>query len=173
MRRIIIAVVFLLFSVSMTFLVSGILRKTESRNKISDRISRLPSFSFVTLTDETFNSSGIVKGPVLLIRFHPECEHCAYEISEILKSDIPSSGTKIILVSSAERDSLKSFLNQYNFSAYPSVIALADTSYSFGDIFGTDIVPSNYIYDKELALVKVMHGEVKTETILKYLREIE
>jgi hypothetical protein len=173
MRRIIIAIVILLFSVSMTFLVSGIFRKTESRNQIAERISRLPSFSFVTLTDETFNSSGIEKGPVLLIRFHPECEHCRYEISEILKSNIPSSGTTIILVSSAHRDSLKSYLKQFNYSAYPSVIPLADTSYIFADIFGTDIVPSNYIYDKELALIKVLHGEVKTETILKYLTEIE
>lgn len=173
MRRIILFVVILLFAVSATFLVSGIFKKIQKQSRITEKISTLPSFSFLTLNDRSFSSSDIKSGPVLLIRFHPECEHCQYEISEILKSDIPASGTSIILVSGAEPDSIKEFLNQFNYSDYPSVIALADTSYSFGDIFGSEIIPSNYIYNKELELVKVLHGEVKTETILKYLREIE
>lgn len=173
MRRIILIVVILLFALSATFLVSGIVKKIQKQTQLAERLSKLPSFSFATLTNESFNSSEIRRGPVLLIRFHPECEHCQYEISGILKSNIPSSGTTVILVSSADPDSIRKFLNRFNYSDYPSVIPLADTSYIFGDIFGSDIVPSNYIYNKELELVKVLHGEVKTETILKYLREIE
>jgi thiol-disulfide isomerase/thioredoxin len=173
MRKIILVLVILLFAVSAIFLVSGIIKKIQKQNRITENISLLPSFSFVTLTDQTFNSSEIKEGPVLLIRFHPDCEHCQFEISELLKSDIPASGTSIILVSGADPESIKQFLNPFNYSDYPSVIALADTSYSFGDIFGSEIIPSNYIYNKELELVKVLHGEVKTETILKYLREIE
>jgi thiol-disulfide isomerase/thioredoxin len=173
MRRIILVVVILLFAVSATILVSGIIKKTQKQNRITEKISRLPSFSFVTLNGKSFSSSDVKRGPLLLIRFHPECEHCQYEISELLKSDIPSTGASIILVSSADPDSIKQFLNQFNYSDYPSVIALADTSYSFGDIFGSEIIPSNYIYNEELELVKVLHGEVKTETILKYLRESE
>jgi thiol-disulfide isomerase/thioredoxin len=173
MRRIILIVVILLFAVSATFLVSGIVNKVQKQNQINEKLSKLPAFSFATLTDKTFNSSEIKRGPVLLIRFHPECEHCEYEISGILKSNIPVSGTTIILVSDADPDSIRKFLNRFNYSDYPSVIPLADTSYLFGDIFGSEIVPSNYIYDKELELVKVLHGEVKTETILKYLNDIE
>jgi thiol-disulfide isomerase/thioredoxin len=173
MRKIILVLAILFFTVSAIFLVSGIFRKMQKQNRITEKISTLPSFSFLTLTDETFNSSEIKRGPVLLIRFHPECEHCRYEISEILKSNIPASGTSVILVSSADPDSIKEFLDRFDYSGYPSVIVLADTSYSFGDIFGSEIIPSNYIYDKDLELVKVLHGEVKTETILKYLKIIE
>jgi hypothetical protein len=173
MKRCILILVILLFILTATFLVSGIVKKIQKQDRIAEKLSRLPSFSFVTLTNQSFNSSEIKSGPVLLIRFHQECEHCQYEISEILKSNIPASGTKIILVSSTDPDSIRKFLNRFNYSDYPSVIPLADTAYIFGDIFGSDIVPSNYIYNKELALVKVIHGEVKTETILKYLREIE
>ena len=173
MKKIILVVVILFFGVSVTFLVSGIVKKIQKQDQIAGKLSRLPSFSFVTLTNQPFNSSEIMSGPVLLIRFHQECEHCQYEISEILKSNIPASGTKIILVSSDDPDSIRKFLSRFNYSDYPSVIPLADTAYIFGDIFGSDIVPSNYIYNKELGLVKVLHGEVKTETILKYLKEIE
>jgi len=173
MKRVILVIVILLFTLSAIFLVLGILKKIQNQEQIAERLSRLPSFSFVTLADKPFNSSEIKRGPLLLVRFHPECEHCRYEISEILKSNIPLSGTSIILVSSAPPDSIRKFLTCFDYSGYTNVIPLMDPSYRFGDIFGSDIVPSNYIYDKDLELVKVLHGEVKTETILKYLREIE
>jgi hypothetical protein len=73
------------------------------------------------------------------------------------------------MISSAPVDSISGFLDKFNYKNYASVIPLADTSYSFGGIFGNNIVPSNYIYNKELELVKVLNGEIKTETLIKYL----
>jgi hypothetical protein len=169
MRKIVLGVAIFIFALSATFLISGIIKKINENKKLTEKFSRLPSFSFMTLTNKTFNSSEIVKGPVLVIRFHPECEHCQYEISEILKSKIPVSSSSVIMVSSADPDSIRKFIRQFDFSEYPAIITLVDTSYIFGDIFGRDIVPSNYIYNKKLDLVKVFYGEIKTETILKYL----
>ena len=123
----------------------------------------------MTLNNVSFNSSDISKGPVLVIRFNPECEHCQYEITEILNSNIPVSGINVIMVSSADTDSIRKLFTKFDLSEFPSIIPLVDTSYIFGDIFGSDIVPSNYIYDKKLDLVKVLYGEVKMETIFKYL----
>jgi thiol-disulfide isomerase/thioredoxin len=173
MRKIILGVVITIFVLSTTFLILRMINKVQKHKQITEKIARLPSFSFMTLTHETFNSSEIRKGPVLVIRFHPECEHCQYEISEILKSNIPASGASVIMVSSADPDSIRKFISQFDYSEYPAIITLTDTSYLFGDIFGSDIVPSNYIYNKELDLVKVLYGEVKTETILKYLKGSE
>ena len=173
MRKILFAIVIVVFALSATFLILGMINKVQKHKMLTEKIAKFPFFSFTTLTNESFNSSEIRKGPVLVIRFHPECEHCQYEISEILKSNIPESGIRVILVSSAHPDSIKTFLGQFNYNNYPFVIPLSDTSYTFGDIFGSDIVPSNYIYDKELELVKVLLGEFKTETILKYLQVSE
>jgi len=167
------SVVLVAFILSMTCMISGVVCKTVKKNYINEKIEILPSFSFATLTKGEFHSSEIKEGPVLIVRFHPECEHCQYEISQILKSDIPVLFSKTILISSDHPDSINKFLNQFNYNAYPSVIALADTSDSFSIIFGKDIVPSNYIYNSELKLVKVLFGEVKTETIRKYLKKSE
>ena len=169
MRKIILSVVIVVFALSAKFLILGMINKVQKHKQITKKIARLPSFSFMTLTNETFNSSEIRKGPVLIIRFHPECEHCQYEISEILKSNIPFSGTCIIMVSSADPDSIRKFISQFDLSDCPAIVTLVDTSYIFGAIFGSDKVPSNYIYNKELDLVKVLYGEVKTEAIIKYL----
>jgi thiol-disulfide isomerase/thioredoxin len=173
MRKIILGAVVIGFVLLATFLITGVINKMQRQTQIKEKIETMPSFSFMTLTNETFNSSEIKIGPVLIVRFHPECEHCQYEVSEILKSNVPESGVKVILISSATPDSVKSFLNQFNYLRFPSIILLIDTSYVFSDIFGSDIVPSNYIYNRELELVKVLQGETKTETILKYLKVSE
>ena len=169
MRKIILVVVLIVFALSATLLGLGIGSKIQKQRQIAEKIQQLPSFSFSTLTGKSFSSSEIRKGPVLVIRFHPECEHCQYEITEILKSNIPVSGTLVIMVSSADKDSIRKLFSQFDLSVYPAIIPLVDSSCIFGDIFGSDIVPSSYIYDKKLNLVKVLYGEVKTETIFKYL----
>ena len=107
MRKIILVVVLIVFALSATLLGLGIGSKIQKQRQIAEKIQQLPSFSFSTLTGKSFSSSEIRKGPVLIIRFHPECEHCQYEITEILKSNIPVSGTLVIMVSSADKDYYK------------------------------------------------------------------
>lgn len=169
MRKLIQSVAVIAFTLILAILVSGVIRKKLDEKNINEKIASLPSFSFSALGRGEFNSSEIREGPVLIVRFHPECEHCQYEISQILKSDIPDLFSNTILISSAHPDSIRKFLNRFNYSDNPSVVALTDTSDSFRDIFGKDIVPSNYIYNKDLKLVKVLPGEVRTETIRKYI----
>jgi hypothetical protein len=173
MRKLMLGVLIVIFVSATSFLILGIVNKAQNRNLQYEMIKRLPAFSFMTLTNEMFNSSQISKGPVLVIRFHPDCEHCQYEISEIVRSNIPDTAILIIMVSSADSGRVKNYLDQFDISHHPGIIPLVDSNYSFGEIFGRDIVPSNYIYNKELNLVKVMYGEVKPETIIKYLEGSE
>ena len=170
MKKIILITLLVVFSLSMILLISSVSSKIVKEKRINEKISILPSFSFKTLENNDFHSSEIKKGPVLIVRFHPECEHCQYEISQIFRSEIPALVSYTLLISSDHPDSIRKFLNKFNSIDYPSIVALADSSDSFDSIFGKDIVPSNYIYNKELKLVKVILGEVKTETLLKYIK---
>ena len=169
MRKIVLIIMILVFAAAASLLTYGTVNKIQKHKRTVEKISKLPYFSFSTLNNKSFNSSDLKEGPVLIIRFHPECEHCQYEITGLLKSKIPSTDINIILISSATPDTIRKFLGRFNLADFPSVIPLVDTSYIFGDIFGSDFVPSNYIYNKEHNLVKAISGEVKTETILKYL----
>jgi hypothetical protein len=169
MKRFIIISVIAIFILTLCFLVLGITRKTKEKALLEEQISRLPSFSFITLERTLFNSGSIKEGPILIVRFHPECEHCQYEISELLKSKIFETGAKILLISDAEQDMVISFLDQFNITEKQDIIPLLDTAYVFSEVFGSDIVPSNYIYNRNMELVKVLKGEYKVESILKYL----
>jgi thiol-disulfide isomerase/thioredoxin len=169
MKKIVLYIVILLFVVAATFLILGAVNKLHNQRLIAEKIEKLPAFSFLSLNKSSFSSSEIREGPVLIVHFHPDCEHCQYEISEIFKSDIKESGTKVILITSANPDSVTQFLNKFPNSEYQELITLIDTAYVFGDIFGRYVIPSNYLYDKELNLIDVLYGEFKIETILKRL----
>jgi hypothetical protein len=167
MKKVIASFVVLVMILGVSILLTGIFKKLEKQKSNAEKIEKFPSFTFATLMNEAFNSSKIDKGPVLVVHFHPECEHCQYEISELLKSNIPVSGTTVILVSSALPDSIRKFLDQYDLYKYASVIPLIDAEQNFENIFGKGVVPSIYTYDINLNLVKVFRGEVKPETLIK------
>jgi thiol-disulfide isomerase/thioredoxin len=171
MKKIILMLVVNIAVFSVLLLIAGTVRKGKKHDYIENKIASLPAFSFMTLSNEAFNSSDIKEGPVLVVHFHPECEHCQYEISEILKNNIPKSYNKVILISSAHPDSIRKFLKGFNCTDFQSVIPLTDISYNFEDIFGSGIIPSIYIYNKKLKLVKIIHGEVRTEVLIKSLQE--
>ncbi len=173
MKRIISALIITIFFITAGLLIFGMTGKVQKNKELEQMIKKLPEFSFMTLNGESFNSADIRSGPVLVVRFHPECEHCRYEISGIMKSDLPLSGAKIILVSNAEKDTVKNFLRQFDLSAYPNIKTLIDPSFKFGELFGSNIIPANFLYNKDLYLIKAFNGEVKTETILKYLKDGE
>ena len=86
MRKIIIGTILIVIVSFASFLGIGIVRKIQIQKIVNEKIARFPSFSFLTLTNEKFNSSLISKGPVLVMHFHPECEHCQWEIDEMFKS---------------------------------------------------------------------------------------
>jgi hypothetical protein len=47
---------------------------------------------------------------------------------------------------------------------------LSDTAFVFSELFRTDVIPTNFIYDEDLKLIKILKGETTIETITKYLQ---
>lgn len=170
MKRKFALIVIASFIFSLLFLVAGIIRKAMAAEEIAERISTLPQFSLPKLDGGLFSSKEINAGPLLIIYFHPECEHCHHEISSIIESPLPDRDVKIILVSYASQHLIRSFIDRIGNVGEARILILTDTALIFRGIFGSDIIPSNYIYNKELELVKSIKGETRTETILKYLK---
>jgi len=160
---VILAIVFLL-------LLCGIYFRKIKAEQAADRIEILPGFTLPTMNGELFNSGNITSGPILITYFHPECEHCQYEISSILSSKLPEEDLNIILISNADPNQVELFVRQFDFKNDPRLWILYDSSQVFSRIFGTEIIPSNYIYDSDRHLVKIVKGEITVETIFKSLK---
>ncbi|HBH84495.1 MAG TPA: hypothetical protein DDY34_11885 [Bacteroidales bacterium] len=173
MKKLILTLFVVVFILVLSFFVMGISRKIKENNASENQISTLPLFSLPELNGRIFSTSEINRGPVLLVRFHPECEHCTYELKELFRSGLADREVMVLLVSGAPKNDVNSFLNQFDVSGKDNIIPLTDTAYLLSDIFSKNVIPSNYIYDKELKLVKALYGEYKIETILKYLEVSE
>ncbi|MCK7540994.1 MAG: TlpA family protein disulfide reductase [Marinilabiliales bacterium] len=135
----------------------------------SERIRSLPDLVLADINGNIFRTDEITSGPLLITYFHPECDHCRYEIASIFSSDLPDCDLRIILVSYADLSQIKLFMEQFDMRDYPLLNVLHDPDLSFREVFGTDVIPSNFIYNKDLQLIKAFRGETTTETILKYL----
>ena len=162
--------VFTAFVVVLFLLVGGIVNKREKACEQLARISSLPDFTIPTIDGSLYNSSEISEGPLLITYFHPECEHCQYEILSLTKSNIPESGIKILLVSYASSQQIRSFMGKFDVKNDSTFHILSDTAFIFSELFRTDVIPSNFIYNEDLRLVKVLKGETNIETITKYLQ---
>ena len=173
MKRLVMTSVVIVFFGLLLFIVAGIFRKIKENELIEERLSALPDFSLPDMKGKIFSTSDLKKGPVLLVRFHPECEHCRYELNEIFRSGLADNGVMVLLVSSASENDVAAFLSQFDTGKSDRIITMTDTSYVLADIFSKNVIPSSYIYDTDLKLVKALYGEHKIETILKYLESGE
>lgn len=142
-------------------------RKQKLLRSIAERIGTLPHFSFPDLSGKEFSSSEISEGPVLIMRFHPECEHCQFEIAEILESGLPHSYVRFIMITSAPFQKITDFAANYRIDTVPNLYVLVDTAFIFGHLFGHDYNPSFYVYDRDLKLKQVNYGETKIEALIK------
>ena len=169
MRKVLKTLVIIVFFGLLAFIVTGILRKIKENQLSEEKIATLPHFSLPDLNGRIFNTAEIKKGPVLLVRFHPECGHCSYELNEIFKSGLTDRGVRVLLVTVAPKNDVRAFLAQFDAGIDDNIVTMTDTALVLYNIFSKNVIPSNYIYNKELKLVKVLYGEYKIETILKYL----
>jgi hypothetical protein len=171
MKRHVIIISGIMFALLFLALATGIIYKANTEDSVE--AVKLPSFTLLTIDHKSFNTSEIKAGPLLVVHFNPECDHCKYEINGIVESGMPSMGLRILLITQAAKDSVSKFCMDYSISDYSSISVLLDSSDLFGKNFKSRAIPSNYLYDKDLKLIKVLEGEYKTETIIKYLSGIE
>ena len=170
MKKIISRLLLSAIAVAVLLLTAGIVTRSAKANKIAERLRTLPDFTIPSIDGSHFSSREITSGPLLITYFHPECEHCQYEISSLFESNVLDGSVNVVLVSYAGRSQIESFMRQFDGEGDTLLWVLCDTAFTFRETFATEVIPSNFIYDENLRLVKALKGEVKSEALLKYLR---
>lgn len=153
------------------FMAYGIYSKQAEKEKIAEQIQTLPPITFYKLnTGELFTNENIVPDrEVLIIHFHPDCDFCHAQLEEIGTQLKKFANTQILLISSAETDSINKMIKELGLNDTKNITLLHDEYFIFDDIFGKSGVPMSLIYNKEGKLQKQFKGQVKVEEILKYI----
>lgn len=162
----------MLFPVCIILLMVGAsLNKRSKAEEAAEKIRRLPLLTMTDIYGKPFSTANLTSGPLLITFFHPDCEFCKFEISSLLAIDDISAKFIIVLVSYADTAEIISFAKQLGITDSSGFSILHDPYLEYSNMFGAEMIPSNYIYDDSLRLVKVFKGSVRPETILKYIND--
>jgi hypothetical protein len=130
----------------------------------------MPSFEFFTLASERFtqDSIGTHFQLVAINHFQPDCHFCEDFVVKMIQSKKHISPNNLLLmVSSAKKAALTSFIDKYPISKMPGVIVLQDSLHKFNHYFGQGGVPTTFLYDAERHLLKRFSGEFPFERLTK------
>ncbi len=169
MKNLIRKLILVVMSGLLVLLIYGIFIRRAEAEKAADRIKTLPELVLTDIRGDTVMTSQIHTGPVLITFFHPECDHCKYEISSILGSTLIGSQVTVLLVSYASKSEIISFMRQFDIDGSSTLHILHDPDHMLVDLFRADAMPSNYIYNDNLQLVKIYKGTTKPEALMRYL----
>ena len=160
----------LLIPLSLIVLLTiAILTRKVRAEERAGRLRILPDLVMTDLKGVEYKTAQLSSGPLLIAFFHPECDHCRYELSSLKDIDTINSNVKIFLISHADRNQIGSFIRELKISDTGAIYIFHDPDLTLSKYFGADVIPSNFIYNDSLRLVKVFKGSVKPETIFKYL----
>ncbi len=155
-------------------LLFRIISIANTKQELIENYQKLPALHFYDLKGGAFMQVELKQGTAtVIIYFNTECEHCQYEAEAIRENIEDFEEAAVLMISDESREILQSFAEEYQLSGLPNLHVLADEQNRFKELFGTSMVPSIFIYDKDQKLIKHFKGETKTEAILNYLNNNE
>ncbi len=171
MRKTIRYLILALLLVAGAWLLIRTYQSYQLKKKVTESIQNLPSACFESLngrpicTDEFDN-----RKPTVIIYFHPECEHCQYEASEIGKNAQQFEEVNMIMVTPDDSiKRLEDFAANYHLWEVDNLAILIDRKREFKKRFGSAVSPAVFIYGIDRKLVKTYKGETKIEAIINSL----
>lgn len=172
MKRITKYVLILLLAFAVGYLVSRVTADYNEKNEAEKRIRLLPNVAFISLNGNPVNLHEFDQTkPLVIVYFHPECEHCQYEAQEIGQNANAFKTCQMVMIT--YDDSIKRVENlcrRNNLWEVDNIEILFDTENQFKKVFGKAVIPSVYIYDVDRKLKKRFFGETKPEAIIRELK---
>jgi peroxiredoxin len=168
MKKLLKAILIAVISIIGGFLTYQTIKGYNEKKEAEKRIQTLPQAEFVSLTGKEVNLHDFdPEKPMVIVYFHPECDHCHSEAQEIGQNAAAFRHCQVVMVTSD--DSLKrveNFCAEYHLWELNNIEVLHDPNNRFKKVFGKAVVPSVYIYDESWKLKRYFPGETKPEAII-------
>ncbi len=168
MRNAIKWVIVVLLLCAIAWMVNASFEKVQIAKSAKEKFSTLPALSLKALDSSSIDAS-IFKGSLILIYFNSECDHCQYEVKDIMGNITDFTSATLIFMSSEPLAKINSFAEASGLKNYKNVFFTKISANDAFTSFGTLAVPHVFIYGPDRKLRKEFKGETKAEAILKYL----
>ncbi|HWA32590.1 MAG TPA: redoxin domain-containing protein [Cyclobacteriaceae bacterium] len=133
-----------------------------------DSTKTLPKISVVTAEGDSVNLSTL-NGPLMLILFTPDCDHCQREAKDISNHFKIFEDYTLYFVAAQTSDVLKEFAIKYNLTDKSNVVFAQGPIVPVMKLLRPTSMPTILIYNADGELVKRFDGETRVEDIEEYL----
>lgn len=135
--------------------------------------NKIAPFQIRLVNGQQYTSAQLAAGPVVLIYFSPDCDHCQDFTKDLLKNYSVVANKQVVMVTFQSMEMLKPFVSQYSLSTYPNFkVGTEGTTYQVQRYYGIRSFPYIAIYDKKGNLVRTFEGEQPHAEIFKALKQI-
>jgi len=154
----------------LTFLSIFIVRILKVKANAKTNMVKLPTFCMDQYTGGIFCSSEIKHHKVLINYFNPDCEHCQYMATSFVALHREMNDISIIMITDAGIGPVDFFVNKYHLKDIAHLNVLIDKNYQFQKLFGSNVVPSFFLY-YDGYLIDNICGEIKISYLINSLNE--
>jgi len=136
--------------------------------QLRDDTARLPSFTFKTLSGETFSDAMITPGFSRLVinHFQPDCEYCQDMTGKLRDGRSLLGNTRVIMITEADSSEVQAFVDKYRLKDRDDILVLRGPALGFYNRFGTGASPCFFVYDQDRRLTKRILGETPIEHLI-------
>ena len=163
----------------LTMLVAGAsslmiaqLYKYNARAKLNRKKGdNFPVTTLLSLQQTQFSTRLLADSPVfkLIVLFDPDCDHCDFEMDEIIRNSDKFRNTSILFISHKPVRELQQIKAKIENPDFPNIKAF---SLPYGDLiklFDCKVFPEIYLYGKNNKLIKSFYGITTASVILSEL----
>ncbi len=143
-------------------------KRERSGDIEADSTARLPDIDIIATSGDTVKLSNL-EGPLVLILFTPDCDHCQREATDISNHIDLFKDYKLYFVSAQTSAVMNEFAKKYNLLDKSDVVFAQGPILPVIKILRPTSMPTILIYDDEGVLVKRFDGETKVEDIKEFL----
>lgn len=154
------------------FIVTVVFSQTDSVQAPYKRSPFLPQVKLLLPDSVTYFTNNDLKRktPVMIMLFHPQCEHCRHETEELVQNIGKFEDIQIIMTTSMHFDSMMAFRDKYQLAKYKNIIVAQDIHFSLISFFAVRNLPFLAFYNKKQELISAFEGGLP---VVKILEEFE
>ncbi len=132
-----------------------------------------PILDLISLTRKSYNTRQLSGAPVnkLVVVFDPDCDHCTYEIHELLSNAGKFKNTSILFISPQPVQLLEKFENELDRISLPNVMMFSIDQGQLFKTFNIKSFPEIYLYGKDNKEIINYTGEIPSTVILSEINK--
>jgi thioredoxin-related protein len=144
--------------------------KVQKNQKTKNDYSSIPIFQLPDLHGNIIVNNSLQSNKSTLF-FDPDCGNCEEEFLQIKVKRDSLPDCNMVFVSTLPKDVILNFLKKIDFQSDKNMFFLCDNRDELSKMMDVKGLPSVLIYSKTGKLIKNYTGQVKVETLIKYLSE--